>query len=154
MRIRERVNLRVHRGEHVGMPVSEARHRGTTGGVEIALSTRVGDPATVTGHRDRVLTAQLAMGFLVTVVSIRFVPWFAGEVGWRWALLPLAAGPAVGIIAIATLPRAAGGKCPAQRAVAGVQHQVGKRRATDDRSPARCRGPQPVRCRKSPSTVW
>ena len=52
------------------------------------------------------LTAQLAMGFLVTVVSIRFVPWFAGEVGWRWALLPLAAGPAVGILAIATLPRA------------------------------------------------
>ena len=52
------------------------------------------------------LTAQLAIGFLVTVVSIRFVPWFAGEVGWRWALLPLAARPAVGILAIATLPRA------------------------------------------------
>ena len=35
------------------------------------------------------LTAQTAMGFLLTVASIRFVPWFAGEVGWRWALVPL-----------------------------------------------------------------
>jgi MFS family permease len=51
------------------------------------------------------LTAQLAMGFLITVGSIRLVPWLAGEVGWRWALAPLAIGPIVGILAI--LPPAA-----------------------------------------------
>jgi MFS family permease len=49
------------------------------------------------------LTAQLALGFLVTVGSIRLAPWLAGEVGWRWALLPLAVGPLVGIVAIARL---------------------------------------------------
>jgi MFS family permease len=49
------------------------------------------------------LTAQTAMGFLLTVASIRFVPWFAGEVGWRWALVPLAIGPVLGILAIARL---------------------------------------------------
>jgi MFS family permease len=49
------------------------------------------------------LTAQTAMGFLLTVASIRFVPWLAGEVGWRWALGPLAIGPALGILAIARL---------------------------------------------------
>jgi MFS family permease len=51
------------------------------------------------------LTAQTAMGFLLTVASIRFVPWFAGEVGWRWALVPLAIGPALGIVATARLVR-------------------------------------------------
>jgi MFS family permease len=53
------------------------------------------------------LTAQTAMGFLLTVASIRFVPWFASEVGWRWALVPLAIGPALGILAIAKLVRPA-----------------------------------------------
>ena len=53
------------------------------------------------------LTAQTAMGFLLTVASIRFVPWFASEVGWRWALMPLAIGPALGILAIAKLVRPA-----------------------------------------------
>lgn len=47
------------------------------------------------------LTAQLAIGFLVTVGSIRLAPWLAGEIGWRWALAPLVLGPLVGIAAIA-----------------------------------------------------
>ena len=51
------------------------------------------------------LTVQTAVGFLITVVSIRFVPWFAGEVGWRFALVPLVLGPVVGILAIAPLAR-------------------------------------------------
>jgi MFS family permease len=53
------------------------------------------------------LTAQTALGFLLTVASIRFVPWFADQVGWRWALAPLAIGPVLGIVAIARLARAA-----------------------------------------------
>ena len=51
------------------------------------------------------LTAQLAIGFLITVASIRFVPWFAGEVGWRFALVPLALGPLLGIAAVVPLRR-------------------------------------------------
>jgi MFS family permease len=51
------------------------------------------------------LTVQLAIGFLVTVGSIRLAPWLAGEVGWQWALAPLALGPLVGIIAVAGLRR-------------------------------------------------
>src|SRR4051812_22057255 len=44
------------------------------------------------------LTAQVAIGFLITVLSIRLVPEVAAEVGWRWALMPLAAGPAIGVL--------------------------------------------------------
>ncbi|HST18576.1 MAG TPA: MFS transporter [Gaiellaceae bacterium] len=49
------------------------------------------------------LTAQLAIGFLVTVGSIRLVPWLAGEIGWRYAFVPLALGPLLGIAAVAPL---------------------------------------------------
>ncbi len=42
------------------------------------------------------LTAQTAIGFLLTVVTIQLVPVLAGVVGWRYAFLLLAAGPAVG----------------------------------------------------------
>ena len=43
-----------------------------------------------------VLTLQLALGFALTIASIRLVPVFASAVGWRFALLPLAAGPLAG----------------------------------------------------------
>jgi MFS family permease len=49
------------------------------------------------------LTAQLAIGFLVTVASIRLVPWLAGEIGWRFAFVPLALGPLLGIVAVSPL---------------------------------------------------
>ena len=137
MRIRQRVNLRVHRGEHVGMPMAEARHRGAARGVEIALSTCVGDPATVTGHRDRVLTAQLAMknsrlgvhGPMIGVTPAADLLLLVQRV-WRRV-----DGRATARDRVADKPRAAGGKCPPQCAVAGVQHQVRKRR-TSDRSVA------------------
>lgn len=62
------------------------------------------------------LTLQLALGFALTIASIRLVPVFAGEVGWRFALLPLAAGPlagAVSMLRLRALPaaqRLAGGR--------------------------------------------
>ncbi len=62
------------------------------------------------------LTLQLALGFALTVVSIRLVPVFAGGAGWRFALRPLAAGPllgAVGMLRRRALPMAhllAGGR--------------------------------------------
>jgi sugar phosphate permease len=51
------------------------------------------------------VTAQTAIGFLITVVSIRLVPALAGQVGWRWAFTMLAAGPVVGIAAMAAFAR-------------------------------------------------
>jgi hypothetical protein len=52
-----------------------------------------------------VLALQLALGFTLTIVSIRLVPLAAGAVGWRYVLLPLAAGPLLGTIAMQRLRR-------------------------------------------------
>jgi MFS family permease len=51
------------------------------------------------------LTIQTSLGFLLTMVSIQLVPPFATIVGWRWAFVMLAAGPAFGIAAIRRLRR-------------------------------------------------
>ena len=51
------------------------------------------------------LTLQTSLGFLLTMVSIRLVPSFAARVGWRWAFVFLALGPAAGIWAMAKLRR-------------------------------------------------
>ncbi|MGI8728592.1 MAG: MFS transporter [Solirubrobacteraceae bacterium] len=60
------------------------------------------------------LTLQLALGFALTIVSIRLVPVAVDVVGWRYALLPLAAGPLAGTVAMLRL-RAS----PAARLLAG-----------------------------------
>ncbi len=49
------------------------------------------------------LTLQTALGFLLTVVSIRAVPEVAQIVGWRYSLAILAVGPALGIVAMLRL---------------------------------------------------
>jgi len=49
------------------------------------------------------LTLQTAIGFLVTTVSIQFVPIVADVVGWQWAFAFLALGPAVGTAAMLRL---------------------------------------------------
>jgi MFS family permease len=51
------------------------------------------------------LTVQTSLGFLLTMVSIQLVPPAAGIVGWRWAFVILAIGPALGIAAIRKLRR-------------------------------------------------
>jgi MFS family permease len=48
------------------------------------------------------LTAQMAMGFTITVVTIRLLPLIADGVGWRWALCVLTLGPVAGAWAIRT----------------------------------------------------
>ncbi len=63
--------------------------------------TEVADPAYV----GTAVTAQTAIGFLITVASIRLMPELAGHVGWRWAFVALAAGPALGIPAMAGFAR-------------------------------------------------
>jgi MFS family permease len=49
------------------------------------------------------LTLQTALGFLVTVVSIRLVGSLGADWGWRWALPVLAAGPLIGLVAMVRL---------------------------------------------------
>jgi MFS family permease len=49
------------------------------------------------------LSAQTALGFALTVVSIQLVPLLAEAVGWQFAFLLLAPGPALGAIAMRAL---------------------------------------------------
>jgi MFS family permease len=51
------------------------------------------------------LTTQTALGFLLTIVTIRLLPVAVAAVGWRWAFVFLAPGPAVGSWAMWRLMR-------------------------------------------------
>ena len=46
------------------------------------------------------LTLQTAVGFMLTVLSIRIIPVFAGRVGWSHGFTILGLGPAIGIISM------------------------------------------------------
>ncbi len=64
--------------------------------------------------RGTALTLQTALGFLLTLVTIRGVPIIADALGWRWAFPILAIGPAVGVIAMIRLKQS-----PASAQLAG-----------------------------------
>jgi predicted MFS family arabinose efflux permease len=49
------------------------------------------------------LTAQTAIGFLLTVVTIQLVPIVADQIGWQYAFLLLAPGPLLGAVAMSAL---------------------------------------------------
>jgi MFS family permease len=51
------------------------------------------------------LTTQTALGFLLTIVTIRLLPVAVDAAGWRWAFVFLAPGPAVGSWAMWRLMR-------------------------------------------------
>ncbi len=51
------------------------------------------------------LTLQTALGFLLTLVSIHLMPLFVDLFGWRYAFVPLALGPLVGVWAMVRLRR-------------------------------------------------
>jgi MFS family permease len=56
------------------------------------------------------LTMQTALGFLLTLVSIRLVPALVETIGWTWAFSVLALGPALGawaMLRLRALPEAA-----------------------------------------------
>ncbi len=55
--------------------------------------------------RGTALTLQTAVGFLLTLVTIRWVPAIAESVSWRWAFPVLAVGPALGVLAMVRLAR-------------------------------------------------
>jgi MFS family permease len=64
-----------------------------------ACVTEYGDPRYV----GTALTLQTCIGFLITTVSIRMMPWLVERVGWEWAFAFLAPGPLLGIIAMMRL---------------------------------------------------
>jgi MFS family permease len=49
------------------------------------------------------LTVQTALGFTLTLVTIQAIPYLVQAIGWRFAFLPLAVGPALGVWAMARL---------------------------------------------------
>jgi MFS family permease len=51
------------------------------------------------------LTAQTAIGFLLTIVTIQAIPLTAAVTGWRYAFLALAAGPMTALPALTALSR-------------------------------------------------
>ncbi|MGB8953707.1 MAG: MFS transporter [Candidatus Aminicenantales bacterium] len=50
-------------------------------------------------------TIQNGIGFGITVISIQFIAWVSGYVGWRWAFVFLAVGPLLGSVSLARLFR-------------------------------------------------
>ena len=64
-----------------------------------ALVTELAPPHAV----GTALTLQTSLGFLLTMASIQLVPRLVDGVGWRWAFVALAIGPAAGIWAMRRL---------------------------------------------------
>ncbi|GIL40116.1 MFS transporter [Roseiterribacter gracilis] len=49
------------------------------------------------------LTVQMCVGFLITLLSIHLIPYAFDTMGWRWAFATLAIGPALGVVAMSRL---------------------------------------------------
>ena len=64
-----------------------------------ASVTELSDPS-LTGT---MLTIQTSLGFLITLITTHLIPALVGTFGWRYAFVPLALGPLVGISAMAKL---------------------------------------------------
>jgi hypothetical protein len=57
--------------------------------------------------RGTALTLQTALGFSLTMVTIRLMPEIANGWTWQWAFPILALGPAIGVAAMVRLKRSA-----------------------------------------------
>jgi MFS family permease len=64
-----------------------------------ASIAELADPARV----GTMLTVQTALGFTLTLATIHLMPYLVDAVGWRFAFMPLAIGPALGVWAMARL---------------------------------------------------
>lgn len=74
----------------------------------VADSAQFSAAVTEWSNRDFVgtsVTVQTALGFLLTMVTIRLVPAWSEAWGWTWAYMPLALGPAIGMLCMAVLAR-------------------------------------------------
>jgi hypothetical protein len=49
------------------------------------------------------LTLQTALGFTLTLITIHLMPLLVEALGWRYAFMPLAIGPFLGVLAMARL---------------------------------------------------
>ena len=54
-------------------------------------------------HVGTALTLQTCVGFLLTIASIRLLPWVASVIGWQWTFLVLVPGPVLGAVAMSRL---------------------------------------------------
>jgi MFS family permease len=61
--------------------------------------TELGDPQYI----GTALTIQTCLGFLLTTLSIELIPILVQHAGWRYAFMPLAVGPLLGILAMLRL---------------------------------------------------
>jgi MFS family permease len=71
-----------------------------------ACVTELGDPQYV----GTALTMQTCIGFLLTTISIKLIPYFVSALGWQYAFAILAPGPLFGVLAmlrLRSLPEAA-----------------------------------------------
>lgn len=66
-----------------------------------ACVTELAEP----GYVGTALTLQTAIGFLLTIATIRLLPVWEAAWGWRWAFAPLAIGPALGTLSMLALRR-------------------------------------------------
>ena len=57
------------------------------------------------GYIGTALTVQTSLGFLLTMITIRLIPTLESNLGWSWAFMFLAIGPAIGIWAMWSLRR-------------------------------------------------
>ena len=64
-----------------------------------ASIAELSDPARV----GTMLTLQTALGFTLTLATIYLLPQWVDAIGWRYAFVPLALGPAIGVWAMARL---------------------------------------------------
>jgi len=64
-----------------------------------ASIAELSDPARV----GTMLTLQTALGFTLTLITIHLMPYLVDALSWRYAFVPLAVGPALGIWAMARL---------------------------------------------------
>jgi MFS family permease len=55
------------------------------------------------GRVGTMLTLQTALGFTLTLATIHLMPYWVDALGWRYAFVPLAIGPALGVWAMARL---------------------------------------------------
>jgi MFS family permease len=66
-----------------------------------ACVTELGDPR----YMGTALTVQTCCGFLLTTISIQLIPLLVKAVGWRYAFVALAPGPAFGVLSMLALRR-------------------------------------------------
>lgn len=66
-----------------------------------SMVTEVSDQALV----GSALTLQTAIGFALTIVTVRLIPIMEGLVGWKYAFVILSLGPLLGIVSLALLRR-------------------------------------------------